>query len=188
MVENAPPSLADAPPAVTLGALFLGFFQIGIMGFGGVLPLARRMIVEQRGWLTGPEFTDVLSLCQFLPGPNIGNVSVCVGARFQGVPGAIAAFTGLMLMPMAIVLTLGALYTHYSDLAAVHHMFTGISAAAAGLLVAMGLQMAAPLRARAQAVPFAVVTFVCIAILRWPLLPVLVVLAPLSILVAWRRP
>jgi len=75
---------ADPP---TIGALFAGFFSIGICGFGGVLPWARRMIVEQRRWLTAAEFTDLLALCQFLPGPNIINLSVALGSRFRGPRG-----------------------------------------------------------------------------------------------------
>ncbi|HWK43879.1 MAG TPA: chromate transporter [Stellaceae bacterium] len=172
-------------PSVTLGALFSGFFGIGMMGFGGVLPLARRMIVDQRRWLTAAEFTDILSLCQFLPGPNIGNVSVVLGARFRGIPGSIAAFAGLMTMPMVIVLSLGALYTRFSHLEAVHHMFAGISAAAAGLVLAMGWQMAAPLRSRASGIVIMLLAFAGIAILRLPLLAVLLVLAPLSIALSW---
>ncbi len=57
-----------APP--TLFRLFLGFLSVGMYGLGGVLPWARRMVVEQKRWLTAVEFTDMLRLCQFLPGDN----------------------------------------------------------------------------------------------------------------------
>ena len=74
--------------------LFAGFFIVGVYGFGGVLPWARRMIVEQRKWLTPVEFTDMLGLCSFLPGGNIMNVTIALGARFRGIPGAAACFPG----------------------------------------------------------------------------------------------
>ena len=87
--------------------LFLGFLSVGMYGFGGVLPWARRMVVEQRRWLTAAEFTDMLGLCQFLPGGNIMNVTIALGARFHGAAGAVTAFTGLMAAPFATVIAAG---------------------------------------------------------------------------------
>ena len=81
---------AGAAPPPTVGGLFRGFLSLGLMGFGGVLPLARHMLVEERRWLNGAEFSDLLGLCQFLPGGNVVNLSVAVGLRFRGVPGALA--------------------------------------------------------------------------------------------------
>lgn len=180
----------DMPVAATPGPgeLFLRFTQIAVTGFGGVTPWARRMLVEQRRWLNPEEFTDVLSLCQLLPGPNIVNIAVCVGARFDGVRGALAAFAGLMLAPLVIVLALGALYTQYGYLSAVSSAFRGISAAAAGLVVAMGLKMAASRRLRSPVAVFAVVTFIGVALARLPLVLILAGVAPASIAAAiWRR-
>src|SRR4051794_770443 len=102
-----------APPS--LAALFLGFFVVGLCGFGGVLPWARRMVVEQRRLMAAAEFTDLLGLCQFLPGGNIMNVTIALGARFHGVLGATAAFLGLMTAPVAIVIGLGAIYNDYAE-------------------------------------------------------------------------
>src|SRR3954451_21033790 len=110
-----------APPS--LAALFLGFFVVGLCGFGGVLPWARRLVVEQRRWMTAAEFTDMLGLCQFLPGGNIMNVTIALGARFHGVRGAAAAFLGLMTAPVAIVIGLGAIYNEYAELPAVRRGF-----------------------------------------------------------------
>ena len=93
-------------PTPRLTSLFAGFFSIGIVGFGGVLPWARRMIVEQRMWLTPSEFNDLLALCQFLPGPNIVNMAVALGGRFRGVAGSAACLVGLLAAPMAIVILL----------------------------------------------------------------------------------
>ena len=87
-------------PLPTLPRLFLGFLSVGMYGFGGVLPWARRMIVEQKRWLTAAEFTDMLGLCQFLPGGNIMNLTIALGARFHGAPGAVTAFAGLMAAPV----------------------------------------------------------------------------------------
>lgn len=161
--------------------------QASLSGFGGVLPWARRMIVEQRRWLTPNEFAEVLSLCQFLPGGNIINVAVCVGARWHGGRGALVAFAGLMLAPFFIVLALGALYTRYGHLPAVEAALRGISAAAAGLMVAMALKMAASRQLRSLMAVFVVATFFGIAVMRLPLLALVSAVAPASIAAAWWR-
>jgi chromate transporter len=179
------PSLA-AEPSPGTGELFTGFLWLGLTGFGGVLPLARHMLVEKRRWLTAEEFTDLLGLCQFLPGGNIINLSVAVGLRFRGIPGALAAILGLIAAPTAVVIGLGVLYDRYADDPHIRHLFNGLAAAAAGLLVALSIKMASPLRTRPVAIAFASLCFVAIAILRVPLLPTMLTLAPLSILVAWR--
>jgi hypothetical protein len=99
-----------SPP--TIGQLFLGFLQIGITGFGGVLPIARRALVERRRWLSEEAFSQDLAIAQLLPGPNIVNLSVAIGLRFAGIPGAIASFTAILAMPLVILLSLLAIYAN----------------------------------------------------------------------------
>jgi len=177
---------ATAPaPVPTVRGLFLGFLGLGLIGFGGVLPLARRMIVEQRRWLSADEFTELLGLCQFLPGGNIINLSVAIGMRFRGVPGALAAVLGLITAPTIIVVMLGMFYQRFDNLY-LRHMFAGLAAGAAGLLVATALKMAMPLRGRPLAILIATAFFFAIAILRFPLLPTMLVLVPLSIVATAR--
>ena len=173
----------SAPASVT--ELFLGFAKTGLRGFGGVLPWARRLLVDERRWLTAAEFTDVLSLCQFLPGPNIVNVSIVVGRRFHGVRGASAAALGLLGPPLALVLTLGFVYQRYAALPVVAGAMRGLTAAAAGLVLATGLKMLVALRGGITIYPFVMLAFVGVAIFRWPLVTVLLVLAPLSVAAAF---
>jgi len=178
-----------ATPAVaslSTSALFLGFLKIGLSGFGGVMPFARRMIVEQRRWLNEAEFLDVLTLSQFLPGPNIVNVSIIIGRRFQGVAGSIAACAGLMLMPLVIVLALATLYAQYAQVDAVRGACSGVSASASGLILATALKLTRPIRESTWQVGVCVVVFVGIALLRIPLLWMLAALCPVSIGIAWR--
>ncbi|MCC7275814.1 MAG: chromate transporter [Alphaproteobacteria bacterium] len=178
-----------AVPSPGLAELFGAFLGIALSGFGGVLPWARRMLVERRGWLSSQEFTDVLGLCQFLPGPNIINVSIAVGARFRGVAGSLAAVLGLVAAPVALMCVLGALYARFGALPAVQGTFLGVAAAAAGLIVAMAAKMAVPLlRARPlDATPVVLAGYVLVGLLRLPLLWVLPPLALVGILVAWWR-
>ena len=165
-----------------LRELFLGFGAAGIMGFGGVLPWVRRMIVEQRRWLTAAEFNDVLALCQFLPGPNVVNLSVALGSRYHGLPGAFASIGGLLLAPVVIAMGLGALYARYGGLPVVQDAFAGLAAAAAGLVVATAAKIAWPLARHPISVGVAVLSCVLIALVRLPLLPTMLALVPLSIL------
>lgn len=180
--------MRPTPVVPSLGALFAGFLSVGLCGFGGTLPWARRMVVQQRRWLTAGEFTELLGLCQFLPGPNVINLSVALGARYHGAAGSLAAFSGLLSAPMAIVLTLGAIYGRFDQLPAVRHMFAGLAAAAAALVLSTALRIAAPLRRRPAAIAVAALTFAAIAVLRAPLPAVLALMLPLSLLLGrWGR-
>lgn len=176
-----------ASPTVTCTDLFKGFFLVGISSFGGALPWARRMLVEERGWLSPAEFGELLNLCQLLPGPNVVNLSVCVGARYRGPPGAFTALAGLMAMPLAIVLGLAVLIDLMGPQDLLRHAFAGVTAAAAGLVFAMAARTAQPLRRRRGAWAVCAMAFGCVGLLHLPLLPVLAVLGPLGILIAWRR-
>ncbi|XAH25185.1 chromate transporter [Xylophilus sp. GW821-FHT01B05] len=165
----------------TARALFLGFLMLGLTAFGGALPLAHRMVVERRRWLTDVEFTELLGLCQFLPGGNIINLSVAIGMRFRGVRGAVAAILGLIAAPSAIVVMLGIVYERYQHDPQVEHLFAGLAAAAAGLLVSMAIKIALPLRKKPLLAAIAMVSFVAIAVLRLPLLWTMLALTPISI-------
>lgn len=172
--------------APTLRQLFLGFLGLGMMAFGGALPLAHRMLVEDKRWLNETEFTELLGLCQFLPGGNMINLSVAVGMRFHGVKGAFVSILGLVAMPSVVLVMLGMLYGRFQNDAQVAHVFAGLAAAAAGLLVAMALKIAVQLRKQYWMALIAVLCFVMIALLRWPLLWVMLVMTPVSIWVTAR--
>ena len=168
-------------------ALFGAFLRVGLSGFGGVLPFARRMLVEQQRWLTDTEFAEVLSLSQFLPGPNIVNVSVIIGRRFDGPLGAIAATSGLMLMPMVIVLILATAFAQFAQYEVVRGICNGISSAASGLILAMAIRLMRGVRDGAWQIGVGVIIFVCIGLLRLPLLWTLAVVAPAALGIAWLR-
>ena len=165
----------------TIGGLFKGFLLLGLTGFGGVLPLARHMVVEKHRWLTGAEFNELLSLCQFLPGGNIINLSVAIGLHFRGIPGAVAAISGLIAAPTVVVLALGVIYARFSHDPHVVHMFAGLAAAAAGLLISMAFKLSAALRRRPFGIVVAVVILAAIAGFHLPLVPTMLVAAPVSI-------
>lgn len=175
------------PGAVSQRALFVAFLRITLSGFGGTLPWAHRVLVQREHWLNDREFVEALSLCQFLPGPNVVNLSIVVGQRFQGIPGALTAFGGLVVPPFLIVLALGVLYARYGQLPAIDRVLAGISASAAGLVWAMGIQMAQAFARIPRAVVVAAVSMLAVGVAQWPILAVIAVLAPVSVAAAWRR-
>lgn len=183
------PAHTIKPPGLL--ELFLAFTNVSLSGFGGVLPWARRMMVEERRWMTAEEFNEAFSLSQFLPGPNIVNFSVVFGARFGGPAGAALALIGLLGPPLVIVMLLGFLYARFGEIEWLRRALAGIAAAAAGLIIAVLMKMSEPIfRKPIGFAPFvAVVAFVAVGVLRWPMPYVLSVLAPLSIALAfWRLP
>lgn len=174
-------------PSPTLLQLFLGFSRVGLSGFGGVLPFVRRVVVEQEAWVEAAEFNSLLGLCQFLPGPNVINLSVAIGARFHGIPGALACAAGLLGGPMVIALLLAIAYDLWGALPLAQSMLRGISAAGAGLIFAMGWRMALPVKEKAVFLPFAALVFVAVGLLHWPMPPVMLTLVALASWLAWRR-
>jgi chromate transporter len=192
MSESVPDSSEPiaTPIRPSLMELYLSFNIVAVSGFGGALPWARRMIVEQKHWMTAEEFNESFALAQFLPGPNVVNFSVVFGSRFGGAPGAAVAFAGLMGPPLLIVLVLAVLYAQYGDLEILGRILTGVTAAAAGLLIAVVAKMAMPLFTSrwTWATGVAILAFVGVAIMRWPLPWVFAVLAPVSVALAWFMP
>src|SRR5450830_812492 len=172
--------------APTSKELFLGFLGLGMTAFGGALPLAHRMVVERHRWLTEDEFVELLGLCQFLPGGNIINLSVALGMRFRGVRGALASILGLIAVPSAVVIMLGILYQHYQHDPNIKHLFAGLAAAAAGLLIQMAVKIILPLRKNLVLAALAAVCFVAIALLRIPLLWTMLVMTPVSVVITAR--
>jgi chromate transporter len=156
--------------------LFMTFAAIGLQGFGGVLTIIQREIVEKRRWLTPKEFTEDWAVSQILPGGNVVNLCIILGNRYDGWRGAMVALSGILLPPLLIVLGLATLYNHYVDLPQVTGAVRGMGAAAAGLIGAASIKMLAGLKrnelGRAVCVALVALTFVAVGLLRWPLVNV----------------
>ena len=176
---------ARAGAKVTLAALFTGFLTASLCAFGGGLVWVRHMVVERRRWLSDAEFADILSFCQFMPGPNGPSMAVCVGARLRGAAGALAALAGFIAIPAMLGTAAGALYLQHSEIGVLQGILRGISATAAGLIIGTGLKLLVPHRRRPSALVFAACGFAGLALLKLPLLIVVLALAPLSVAVAW---
>src|ERR1700742_789797 len=180
-----PPDLFKSPPSLI--ELFVAFAKMSLAGFGGVLVWARRGIVDQHKWMTADEFNETFALCHFLPGPNIVNLTFVFGWRLRGIPGAIAAFSGLVGPPALIMVVMGMLYHRYGEIDALRRILSGVACAAIGLMLAVVFRMMTPLFKRRDVIALLVMVavFVAIGILRLPLPEVLLAAIPISILITY---
>lgn len=180
--QPAPASSAD---------LFLAFTLLALQGFGGVIAVAQRVLVEQKQWLTRDQFVEILSLAQVLPGPNVCNVALMIGDRFFGWRGAFAALGGMMALPMIIVLAVAALYAQHASDPVVAGAFRGMGAVAAGLILGTALKLVSALGSNPMGVRVCwlagAAVFIAVALLRLPLVWVLLVLGSLAGVFAWTR-
>jgi chromate transporter len=185
--QASAPAEGNSRIRVGLKDLFLGFLKIGLLGFGGVAPQARHVIVEDRAWLSEKEYASVLGIGQLLPGANTINAAVMIGDKFRGLPGAVAAVTGMMAMPIVVLIGLALLYEHFSQWAPVKAALSGSAAAAAGLIIGVAIKMARRIEPSKVAVVFGLLAFGAVALLHFSLVPVVLVFVPVSIGAAFLR-
>src|SRR3954471_15380850 len=183
---TAPGDLAEAAPApvATHAQLFFSFNKIALSGFGGTIAWAHREIVHNRRWMSEEEFTEMLSLSQFVPGPNIANMAIYVGGRYRGMTGALVAEIGLLSGPVALLILFSMLYDRYGATPLISGMLSGVTASAMGLLIALGISMMKPLRRRPIDIAIVLAAFAGASLLNLSLLTIILVLAPLSIAIA----
>ena len=167
------------------------FNRLALQGFGGVLAVAQRELVERERWLTPAQFLEVLSLGQVLPGPNIVNMALIIGDRFLGWRGAAAALAGLMCAPLLIVLLLAVLYRETMHQPMVAGALRGMGAVAAGLVIGTAFKLVGSLRRNPMGwqtcALFALLTLAAIGVLRWPLVGVVLGLGSAAAATAWWR-
>ena len=180
-LRNAPTSNAD---------LFFSFNWLALQGFGGVLAVVQRELVEKKKWLTLEEFVEDWSVAQILPGPNVINLALMIGGKHFGWRGALSALAGLLLVPTILVLIIASAITGVADSEAMQGALRGMGAVSAGLIMATGIKMLPALKTNPMGlvacIALATITFFAIAILRLPLSWVLLTLGPLASLWAWR--
>lgn len=170
--------------------LFVSFTWLALQGFGGVLAVVQRELVEKKRWMSREQFVEDWAVAQIMPGPNVVNLSMMIGGRYFGLPGALAALAGMLSAPMVLVLLLAALYGSVADSAVAQDALRGMAAVAAGLIAATGIKLIGALDKNAMGmgvcVFLALVTFIAIGLLRWPLLWVLLSIGGGACLWAYR--
>ena len=166
--------------------LFLSFLKMGLLGFGGVLPWARRVIVDERRWLDDREFAELIGLCQVLPGPNVVNLAVIVGTRSRGPVGALLAVAALLFVPVGIMLLIAMFYAEVAGNPLVRNGIAAASAAAAGLILGTATRLLMQARPPLRGMLTGGAAFIAVGILHWPLFWVIVVLIAVGVAVEWR--
>jgi chromate transporter len=153
--------------------LFLAFNALTLQGFGGVMPIAERVLVDEKQWMTHKQFVEDFAVAQFLPGPNVINLALAFGRRHFGLGGALAAVGGLLALPLILIIMVASQYARMIDLPEVQGAFRGISVVAAGLVAGTSLKLSSALRnnpmGRAPAILLAGAGFGALALLHWPL-------------------
>jgi chromate transporter len=170
----------DVTPPRSLTELFLGFLSIGARSFGGVMPWAHRVIVEERRWMSAEEFTTIIGLCQFLPGPNVGNASIVLGKRWFGLKGSIVAFLGFFGLPFIWVIVLASLYAEVASNPGVKAVVIGVAAAGAGLFIGTAIKLGRPLARKPAALVVIAGCFIAVGVGRASMLIVLPIAAAIS--------
>ena len=190
MPMNSSP-LNDPPQPQSLTDLFVSFTLLALQGFGGVLAVVQRELVEKKRWMTRDEFIEDWAVAQIMPGPNVVNLSLMIGGRYFGLKGAMAALAGMLTAPLVIVLLLGVVYVQFADYPGVAGALRGMGAVAAGLIAATGLKLSTALLKNVLGlrlcISLGVVCFMAIALLRWPLVYVLLGLGGTACTLAWRK-
>ncbi len=192
MTPEIEPEIAPARPQPTsLTDLFVSFTLLALQGFGGVLAVVQRELVERKRWLTQEEFIEEWAVAQIMPGPNVVNLSLMIGGRYFGLPGAVCALAGMLAVPLVIVLLLALLYAQYAHIAGIGDALRGMAAVSAGLIGATGLKLAAALKRHPLplhiTVPCCLLGVLMVAVLHWPLLYILLGLGGLGCVLTYRR-
>jgi chromate transporter len=179
------------PQPESLWDLFLSFTLLALQGFGGVLAVVQRELVEKKRWLSKEEFVEEWAVAQIMPGPNVVNLSLMIGNRYFGLPGALAALAGMLTLPLLIVLLIAVLYTQVAHYPGVAGALRGMSAVTAGMIIATGLRLLPALKTNPlglrSCLIFCALCFSSIALLRLPLAYILVSLGGTACWLAYRK-
>ncbi|HRL55210.1 chromate transporter [Acidovorax sp. IB03] len=197
--------MADAPDVTAAGTdpaaprpqprdcadLFWSFTWLALQGFGGVLAVVQRELVEKKRWMTNDEFVEDWAVAQIMPGPNVVNLSIMIGERYFGWRGAVAALAGMLTFPLILVLAVAVVYAQFASQPAVAGALRGMGAVAAGLIAGMGLKLSSTLRKHplglAVCVGLVALTVIAMAVLRWPLFWTLPSVGLLACVLTWRK-
>jgi len=190
MDERETHSGAPAGPK-SLTDLFFSFSWLAVQGFGGVMAVAQRELVERKRWFTRAAFVEEWAVAQIMPGPNVMNLSLVIGGRCFGWRGALAAMAGMLTIPLMLILLLAVAYSRFGQHPAVARALRGMGAVAAGLILAAGLRLFEGLKGHPLGGTvcgiLAAAAFGGVALAHWPMPFVLFGLGGVACLVVYRR-
>lgn len=188
-MNDMPPEERPRPRSLT--DLFISFTLLALQGFGGVMTIVQRELVERKKWLTPEEFIEDWAVAQIMPGPNVVNLSIILGGRYFGLPGSLAAFFGILSAPLVLILTIAVLYAPYAHHPDVANALRAMGAVAAGLIIATGLRLVRALKTNPLG-PWmcgllGAACFAAVALMRIPLVYPLFGIGILGCVLAYRK-
>lgn len=182
---------AAQPGPTSLTNLFIAFSLLALQGFGGVMAIVQRELVEKKQWLTQEEFIEDWAVAQIMPGPNVVNLSIIIGGRYFGIAGALAAFAGMLTMPLLLILLVAILYAPYANHPQVMHALRAMAAVAAGLILSTAVRLSDALKRNVLGpricIALALLCFIAVALLRVRLAYVLFGLGLIGCVLAYRK-
>ena len=180
--------MAESAAQPTHLQLFLGMQQVALSSFGGGLSAwSEQIVVEERQWMSKEEFITGLTVARLFPGPNQINMAVYIGSRFRGLTGAMAALSGILLLPFSVLMLLGLGYYYLHETMAVDRVLAGVITASAGMALSMGFKIAGAYRRDPVAMLFAAVSFIAMTVFHVRLVPLVLVAGPLAMAWYWPR-
>ncbi|QNK66785.1 chromate transporter [Variovorax sp. PAMC26660] len=195
-MQSSPPASGAVAPSTPAQPesprdLFVSFTWLALQGFGGVLAIVQREMVEKKKWLTPEQFLEDWAVAQVMPGPNVINLALMIGDRYFGLRGALAALAGMLTIPLVVILALAVLYAHYAGNPQVAAALRGMGAVSGGLIAATGIKLVPQLRKHplgfAVCLAIMALVFLAITVLKIPLGWVLLVLGGVACVWTWRK-
>jgi chromate transporter len=188
---DIPETSTERPCPQSLSDLFISFTLLALQGFGGVMAVVQRELVERKRWLTREEFVEDWAVAQIMPGPNVVNLSLIIGGRYFGWRGALAAFAGMLTVPLILILVIAVLYAPYAHEPHVVRILRAMGAVASGLIIATGIRLLGALHKNAVGLPLCLLLgglcFVAVAVLHLPLIYPLFGLGVIACALAYRK-
>jgi len=173
---------AGSTARIGLAAIFAEFFRLGVTSFGGgTAAWLYRAIVQRRHWIDDRAFLSGVGISRVLPGSAGVNLTVQVGQQLRGAPGALAAVLGLLSGPLVIVVALAVGFARIAGSEVAHAVLDGVAASAIGLTFATGLVLVPRNTAQIGHIAITIATVLTVGVLGWPLLPVVLGIAQLSV-------
>lgn len=181
--------LADTTNPRSPSDLFWSFSMLALQGFGGVMAVAQRELVDRKRWMTRQEFLGEWAVAQIMPGPNIINLALMLGDRHFGLRGALAGFAGMVTFPLVILLLIAMVFSSVEDIPAVQGGLRGMGGAVIGLIAANAIKLLGGLKGNVMGTTLCllqiVLTFVAVALLRVPLMWVVLLVGGAGWAWAW---
>jgi chromate transporter len=181
----------EQPRPQSLTDLFVSFTLLALQGFGGVMVVVQRELVDKKRWLTAEEFIEDWAVAQIMPGPNVVNLAIILGGRYFGLRGALVAMAGMLSAPLMLLLLIAVLFAPYANQPHVVHALQGMGAVAAGLILATGIRLAKALARNVAGIPVCIALgascFIAVALLRLPLVYPLLGLGLIGCVIAYRK-